>query len=317
MKKIWIKRAIIGSILIAIIAAGIGFAGYKWAKQYYYDELENAIIEQYLEGRNAICAISSDPHIFAPLNPTKCFRLILDNGDMCILGASADTIGYIYNFQRIWKDIDYQISNDDIINKLDSKEFSWFILHYRNDNSLNCAIMKKTNRGFDIIDEKIVGVGFNYLPPSATTENGKHKRMKWIDEKDFVLYKQYMNYLLNDIYNGIYFREENIVQKDKYNLITYLRYPLEGRYKGNKYYELKPDPYYRYIGANELESMTRRYGNYFHTLYGRSITAHYSIQEKGTVLEDTFLKKTSIAGVGLILAYIIFCAIMNNKKVKS
>ena len=41
MERIWIKRAIIGSTLIAIVVVGLGFASYKWAKQYYYDELEN------------------------------------------------------------------------------------------------------------------------------------------------------------------------------------------------------------------------------------------------------------------------------------
>ena len=75
MKRIWIKRAIIGSILIAIIVAGIGLAGYKWAKQYYYDELESTIINKYLEGRDAIGAISSYPRISTILNPTGCSRI--------------------------------------------------------------------------------------------------------------------------------------------------------------------------------------------------------------------------------------------------
>ena len=320
MKRIWIKRAVIGSILIAIIVVGLGFAGYKWAKQYYYDQLESTIVNRYLEGRDAIGAISSYPHISTILNPTGCSRIIKEDLDghkmVYLINSVADTVGAISSYDYKWIHMDYTILNDDIINLLDNK-YSWFIMNSASDESLNCMIMKKTNRGFDFIEEKIVGVGFNYFPQGARRNRGYSTY--WIDLKDFILYKQYVDYLTNDIYKDIFFRYEDAFENSKYQLLSHPRRSVYffGRYIGNKYYELRPDPYYKYVGASAIEGNIRNYGNYLHMLYGRSITAHYSIQERGTVLEDTFLKRTSIAGVGLILAYIIFCAIMNNKKVKS
>ncbi len=310
MEKNWIKRAIIGSILIAVVVAGLGFAGYKWAKQYYYEKLENKIVNQYLDGRDVIGAISSNFRIFSVLNPTGCFRTT-SGDDMYLLNEVSDTVGFIQEFQRVWNRMEYKISNDDIINILDNtNRYSWFVINYSADNSLNCMVMKRTNRGFDFINETIVGVGFNYFPIGTTKD--KSRPMYWIDIENFDLYKQYFNYLVSDVYKGVFFRYENPAQKDKYNLLYISKLFVE-----NEYYELKLDPYYDYIGARKVESSVRNYGNNFHVLYGRTITDHYSIQAKGTVLEDTFLKRTSIAGVGLILAYIIFCAIMNNKKVKS
>lgn len=309
MRKIWIKRAIIGSILIAIIVAGLGFAGYKWAKQYYYEQLENRIVNQYLEGRDEIGAISGKFSIFNVLNPTGYFRTSGD--DMYLLNEIADTVGFIRKHERVWYRMGYEISNDDVINILDNTNcYSWFVINHSLNNPLNCMVVKRTNRGFDFINETIVGVGFNYFPKGARKAAGSP--MFWIYMEKFDLYEQYFDYLVNDKYEDVFFRYENPSQKNKYKLLYINQLFVE-----NEYCELKLDPYYDYIGASKVESSVRNYGNNFHMLYGRTFTAHYSIQAKGTVLEDTFLKRTSIIGIVLVLTYIIFCAIMNNKKVKS
>ena len=184
-------------------------------------------------------------------------------------------------------------------------------------------VVKKTERGFDFIDEHIYGIGFKYLP-NVTTINVKETIYNASNKicSDYSLYNQYISHLLNEKYRDITIKLENVSNDRKYQLLSELRQKYaaptsEGLYFKNEYYELRPDEYYSYIGREVFEYETPSFGNNFWTLVGVSVITHYSIQEKGTVLEDTFLKKTSIAGVGLILAYIIFCAIMNNKKVKS
>lgn len=323
MRKIWIKRAIIGSILIAIIVAGLGFAGYKWAKQYYYDELENRINNLYLEGGDAIGFYAFSPEISTELYSNeyeyKNFSTIelLQKSDW-----DSSNVRQWPHLISLWgQDYDFITipETSPVYTELaDSKKFAWWITV----NPLNkFVVFKKTRRGFDFIDEHIMGIGFKFLPPCTTQNTGNlfvgNKTKKYI-YTDFFLCGEYINYLTEDKYGDVNMKR-NAIAYDK--LVEDLRRNLYranhggNLYYGNNFYELRPDK--NYLDGGNIYVDYNTYGNAYQTLYGATVTVKYSIQAKETVLEDTFLKRTSIAGICLILTYIIFCAIMNNKKVKS
>ena len=331
MKRIWIKRAIIGSILIAIIVAGLGFAGYKWAKQYYYDQLESTIVNRYLEGRDAIGACSYE------LNPsllyTSGYIYKSKRNVMGFLTNKDENVRFVDGDHFFYMEPESTIETNGLIRWLSNKEnFDYFSLFGDQDMSISSLVkpsqftfmvVKKTERGFDFIDEHIYGIGFKYLP-NVTTINVKETSYNASNKiySDYSLYNQYISHLLNEKYRDITIKLENVSNDRKYQLLSELRQKYaaptsEGLYFKNEYYELRPDEYYSYIGREVFEYETPSFGNNFWTLVGVSVITHYSIQEKGTVLENTFLKRTSIAGICLMLVYIVFCAIMNNKKVKS
>ncbi len=324
MKRIWIKRAITGSILIAIIVAGLGFAGYKWAKQYYYDELENRINNLYLDGEEAIgfynllllpgmsTELYSNEYKYTDFST---WLKLFGNGKLSELKVET------------WPDLvslngyDYEFSNIPFVNSVyyeltDSKKFAWWTSVNPIDKF---GILKKTEKGFDFIDEYIMGIGFKFLPPCKienTEYKLKHKVTitKYI-YTDFSLCEEYIDYLIEDKYSNVKMRR-NASAYDRLvkDLQKHIRGP-EIVYFGNAFYELRPDK--NYLDGGYIYANYNTYGNDYQKLYGATVTVKYSIQAKETVLEDTFLKRTSIAGICLILTYIIFCAIMNNKKVKS
>ena len=52
--QIWIIRYIIGIILLSIMGVTSYFIAYEYAWKYYYNQLENLIVDRYLEGNEAI-----------------------------------------------------------------------------------------------------------------------------------------------------------------------------------------------------------------------------------------------------------------------
>lgn len=323
MKRIWIKRAIIGSILIAIIVVGLGFAGYKWAKQYYYNELENRIENLYLEGRDAIGFYAFSPEISAKLYSNEYEYKAFSELKYDDMNSSNVRI---WPSLRILDGPDYQITrpypNPCYLELANPSNFSWWISVSPIVNPLNrFTVFEKGKKEFCFIDEYIMGIGFKFLPPNTTkTTNllGNKKIEHEYIYTDFSLCNLYINYLVGDKYKDVNMRRhagacDKLTEDLRQN--TYRANNGGNLYYGNNFYELRPDK--NYLDGGNIYVDYNTYGNAYQTLYGATVTVKYSIQAKGTVLENTFLKRTSIAGVGLILAYIIFCAIMNNKKMKS
>ena len=317
MKRIWIKRAITGSILIAIIVVGLGFAGYKWAKQYYYDELENRIENLYLEGRDAIGFYAFSPEISAKLYSNE-----YEYKSVSELKYDDSSNVRTWPSLRILNGPDYQIThpypNPCYLELANSSNFSWWISIDRpSDPLIKFTVFLKEKKDYCFIDECIMGIGFQFLPPNIIKTTNFLGEYIYI-YKDFSLYNSYINYLVRDKYEDINMRRNagacnRLIGDLRQN--TYSANRGGELYFGNEFYELRP--YANYLDGGNIYVDYNTYGNAYQKLYGATVTVKYSIQAKGTVLEDTFLKRTSIAGVGLILAYIIFCTIMNNKKVKS
>lgn len=257
MRKIWIKRAIIGSILIAIIVAGLGFAGYKWAKQYYYDELENRINNLYLEGEDAIgfynllllpgmsTELYSNEYKYTNFST---WMKLFENGKLGELKV------------KTWPDLvslngyDYEFSNIPFVNSVyyelaDSKKFAWWTSVNPIDKF---GILKKTEKGFDFIDEYIMGIGFKFLPPCEIKNTEfKLKHKTTITEyiyTDFYLCEEYIDYLIEDKYGNVKMRR-NVNAYDR--LVKDLQKYIRGSkiiYFGNDFYELRPDKNYLYGG---------------------------------------------------------------------
>lgn len=321
MERIWIKRAIIGSTLIAIVVAGLGFASYKWAKQYYYDELENQIEDLYLEGKDAIGFYDFSSQISTELYSNEYQYTYIDYMDLLENKKHLDpnVRGWPSNLVSLYGQ-DYTIlasagifTNPIYTELANSEKFAWWIAV----NPLNkFVILKKTKQGFDFIDEYIMGIGFKYLPPCTThTDNLLIKTTRRI-YTDFSLCGEYIDYLKTDKYGDVSMRRsasahDKLVEDLRQNISRHNHGRL---YFGNGFYELRPD--YNYLDRTNVYAGYNTYGNAYRTLYSATVTVKYSIQEIGTVLEDVFFKRTSVIGICLILVYIVFC-VMNNRKLNS
>lgn len=186
---------------------------------------------------------------------------------------------------------------------------------------------KKTKRGFDIIEEKIFGIGFNYdisnNPLFVQKEFSKFPKIKTdsknydIDSDEynytehtylinFDLCKNYINYLSNEKYSNTKFQQT-------YNNLMELRMKSsaptpEDMYFNNEFYVLRPDPFYE-----NCSQSINKYGNDFNTLYGITTTIKYTILPKNKKL-DYLLENTYI--VVLISLISIWAIYSLRKKIK-
>lgn len=297
----WIIRYIIGIILLSIVGVASYFIAYDYARKYYYDQLENLIVDRYLEGNNAIGAYSYNIDKETTLNPpgkytNDTYLLLTDSSYKKIPNG-----GYINMFPE------GTFNNIHIINTLsDEDKYKWWAA----TDFLNCMIIKKTEEGFDFINEGMIGIGFNLLwfPTAVETSKDFFGREEY-HLKDFSLCEQYVNELLSDKYRDIIFKHES--DNRKYNLLQELRmkYAAVGGslYFGNLFFELRPNKYYEYIGDHTMYQRISTFGNDYNTLFVTTVTAHYSIQECGDELKAHIQKYVTLALVFVLLVFSGYC----------
>ncbi len=314
MNRKWIKRAIIGSLLITMVVAGLGFAAYKWAKQYYYEQLENLIVDRYLEGEDAIGAYAFSPEISTTLYSNEYkyqhINMLQVIEEKIELDANAkdwpsDLIslrGEEYSIMNLGRFI------NPIYGELaDCNKFAWWI----SVNPLNkFMVVKKTRKGFEFIDEYIMGIGFKYLPPCSTKTTKLFNKSEVVHTySDFSLCGEYINYLIDDKYKDVYLKRNanvhDILEKDL-RLNTWRANHEGGNlYFGNGFYELRPD--YNYLDKGNVYTSYNTYGNNYYSLYNATVTVKYSIQECKGILEDLVLNVTlGVMGIFIII-YLVYC----------
>ncbi len=322
-RKQWIVGFIKTSICIIIGFGVLGFIVYKWSKNYYYNQLEDSIVYRYLENKNAIGTYSFDMKMSPELNPSG--YTYTNDLNAYLTQSAGEELKRTPSGAGIDYDFEYIFDNSGVINKLsDAKVFKWFTAY--GFSPLKCMIIKKTNRGFDFIDKKIIGIGFTTDLPNSSLEEKVFKytppdsllgksifhqphETKTVYYTDLNLYNQYINNLLDEEYNDIYWRQDS--DNKKYNLLSGLRQKQivsgdQSLYFGNEFYELKTDKYYTYIGSGEITRNINTFGNQFWTLYSSTTTVHYSIQERANILECLILKITIYTCLSIILIYAIF-----------
>lgn len=308
LRKKWIKNFMVGSVVLAISCAVIGYFSFCYAQRYYFNQLENLIIDKYMKGNNEIGVYSFDMrNQRISLNlPGK----YSNNVQESLTGRCKMLPGNVRGSEMKSEYIIWTMPIIDILAN-ESKYQCWAGTEY-----LNFMVVKKTKRGFDFIDEYMVGIGFTYnafMTPGCETEiqpNGWETKYYLKKPK---LCEQYINYLLSEKYVGASF------DADKDMLLELrMKYGISGNdslYFGNSFYKLCPDYYYDDDTPCQISNST--YGHAFHELHALTATVHYSIQKRGNALEDLFLKIFISVFSILYLIYGGYCTIKyHNQKSK-
>lgn len=296
-QRAWITRYIIGVILLSITGVVSYFIVYDYARKYYYNQLEDLIVNRYLEGNEAIGAYSYSTPTKVQLNPPgKYSGAVYDY----LAGTHKMMPDRTRYFNMFPEGTFYNMNIIDILS--DETKYKW----WAGTDFLECIIIKKTKEGFDFINEGIVGIGFNLLwfPTDVETTTNTFGEQEYY-LKDFSLCNQYVNDLLSNKYRNIKIKRDS--DNKKYYLLEELRmkYAVSGNkslYFGNRFFELRPNQYFEYIGDGIMRQQTSTFGNTYNNLYVTTVTTHYSIQECGDELKNTIFKYVAISfGITIIV----------------
>lgn len=327
MNKI-IFKILIGSLLIAIIILWGGQQFYHMKQIKYRQQLENTINDKYLEGKNSIGAFYYDK---LENDSTSVYKVSNYNFNLLPwLNAGVSTVSF-------WGGQNFDHANT-IMKVLQSREYEWYDFD-------NCAtidkpfmvIVKKTDRGYDIIGEYILGIGLTRSYPSCliTKTSFKSNLGKLSNNKEVVTYhykiktnmiNSYINSLFENKYSDITIRneitrEENGIERNiKMDMLDGLvmkgACPADSSlfFRVNKYFELKFDNEFTTIGSYPIVWQIGSYGNYTQTVFTSTVTMHYSIQENEGVLEDECKNKVIIFLLVIEFFYILSSIIVFRKK---
>jgi hypothetical protein len=323
MKKIMI---LIGSLLIAVVVFFCGWQHYRFKKEEYRQQLEYTINGRYLERKNTIGAFYYYDNVLRK-NLIE-IRKVSD--------YSFDEPSWMYGdcvsfFGGLLSD------HSSVIRKmLTSGEYKWFDFSNCETTYPFMIIVKKTNFGYDIIGEYILGIGLKYsYPDYLIYETPYESFLKFLNTQDFVTYKyeiesdmidSYINFLFDEKYKGITIRNEitrdnngikrNIKLDMLENLVMKASCPGDSSlfFRVNKYFELKEDDNFTSMGSSPIVWQTGTYGNRVHTIFTKTVTIHYSIQENEGLLWSEY--KIRIAVIILILEGLYFFILIMIYKIK-
>lgn len=317
-------RFFVGALTILFFIASIGYINYLSAKELYFDELKSTIENKYLEGQNEIGA----------------YDLLMKDITLYKVSTINDPIGAMLSVSGFgwWGGLS-QFSNRNIISLVNAKEnnYEWVNLNLGGSGSPFLVVLKKTERGYDLIGEYIVGIGIKYGFPKVFVKSYYPTDGNDLFSIDVApnLAQDYVNYLFDDKYRNCLIRNErenniNFISLDEFGrsgenpklrmleeLVVKMSCKIDESlfFRTNKYFELKLDDYYTEIGSGTVVWDDNTYGNDIQNLFTRTVTIHYSIQENKGVLEDEYMNKYFIIALVCLLFYLLVVFILN-KKVK-
>ena len=310
--KKWIKYFIIGLILLSGICFVSYHIAYNLAKEFYFNQLENLIVDRYLDGNESIGIYSYNTDGKTTLNYpgkyTEDWNLYLEY-PYTYKPMPIRCGGFVNRYPE------GTFYNTDILNTLSDKtKYSW----WAGTDFLKCMIVKKTIEGFDFINERMIGIGFNFIWFPRDVEV---KKIEWpfgdrkIEQeklilKDLSLCKQYVSNLLSSKYSEIPIRMD--LNDRKYNMLMDLRQktvPMtQSPYFNNQYFELRPNFKYSYRGDGVITQSISTFGNEYNHLYVSTVTTHYSIQERGNELKNMIIEIIIGVFALMVIVYGGFCA---------
>lgn len=315
-----IAKFLIGAIVILMAVFGIGYVSYLSAKDKYFNELKNTIDNKYLEGKQEIGA----------------YDLRINEVTLYEVSCIGDFLGEMLAVQRscFWEGAG-MFDNGHMMSLVNSKKnnYEWINLKLGRFGPF-LVIVKKTDRGYDLIGEYITGIGIKYGFPLVLFNSVEEKTGSVSLTPNMA--SEYVDYLFNQKYKNCLIRTE---RETKFNH-TYYTDEFGSRhdnpkkelleelvtkrlcksdeslfFRTNKYFELKYDNYYAEIGSGIFTWEDSTYGNDVQNLFTKTVTLHYSIQENKGILEKEYLNRFSIIALGCIILYAIFI-ILTNKRMK-
>ena len=303
MRRI-IFSGLIGAVAVAIVLAFAGLQYYNHKNEEYRQELENTINNYYLEGRDAIIA----PQGILFQDYLRDSIIVSSISDLL---DTTNIINHLLNRSYIdrysgWFSLLEHPEYANIPNILKSGKYKWWH-ESRYDDTPFMIIVKKTSRGYDIIREHILGVGFttDHFIPQTKKSSGRYSHMA----KTGII-NQYVSDLYENKYPNIKvcnypLQHSTDLNNPKFTMLN----ALINNFRVNKYYELKLDDGYTTMGDSPAIYQTGSFGNYFQTVFTCTKTSHYSIQENEGVLKKECTHKLLLLLAGLELINIVIVII--------
>ena len=327
MKKA-VSKILIGALLIAVIVLCGGWQYLSTKRKEYRLQLENTINNKYLEGEDTIGA-----YYYNNLHndSTEIYK---------VADFSFDQLSWMLVSRTSMWGGQYFDNTEIIIKMMRSGIYKWY--DFRNCTTISnpfMIIVKRTNRGYDIIGEYILGIGLTNLYPDyfITQKSFKFNWGKLSKNKEDVFYSykikadminSYFEYLKNNKYKGITIRNEvirdyNSIERNiKFDMLNNLVMkgvcPQDSSlyFRVNKYFELKFDDDFIDMGAHPIIGETSSYGNDVHTVFTRTVTMHYSIQENENILETEYKGKVILWIIVLEVIYLLLSVAILKKNNK-
>lgn len=307
MRRI-IFTGLIGAVVIAIVLAFAGLQYYNRKDREYRQQLENTINDYYLEGRDAI--IAPQGRWFRDYLKDSIMVLLvselLDTTSISLLpNLSLPKHSYLDHYSG-WFTLLEHPEYANIPNILKSGKYKWWH-ESRYDSTPFMIIAKKTDRGYDIIRENILGIGF-------TTDHFIHQTKDSYGWYSLGAKTNIINQYVSDLYENKYPnikvcdyppQDSRDLNNPKFTMFE----TLINSFRVNKYYELKFDDRYTTMGASPAIYQTGSFGNYFQTIFTCTKTSHYSIQENEGVLKKECAHKLLLLLAGLELINMVITLI--------
>lgn len=302
---------VVGAILIVVITLFGGHLYYNVQQKKYKQDLENVINDKYLEGRNAIGALRyRDKRESEPIGKAS---------DYFLEGIIPPLLNEDKRIEVSWGGarFDYTAQIRKVIGK-----YEWWCDSYSNSYVPYLLIIKKTDRGYDLIGENIIGIGITSSYPKSLITHEQFTVKGLLNRNmvfhhyttKFNLVDSYISHLKMNKYSDITIRDEtkqdglttNYIKMDLLNNLVHKDgCPKDSslNFRTNKYFELKVDDDISSMGVLPITGQIGTYGNQYITIFTNTITMHYSIQENIGYLEEECKKMTYYALFVLELIY--------------
>lgn len=300
---------VVGAVLIVVITLFGGHLYYNVQQKKYKQDLENVINDKYLEGRNAIGALRyREKRESEPIRKASvCFPEVITNPI------------FDKRIEVSWGDVVFDCTAQ--IRKCIGK-YEWWCDSYSNLSIPYLLIIKKTDRGYDLIGENIIGIGITSSYPKSLITH-EQSTVKGLSNENIVFHNyttkfnlvdSYISHLKMNKYSDITIRDEikqdglttKYIKMDLLNNLVHKSWcPKDSslNFRTNKYFELKVDDDISSMGVLPITGQIGTYGNQFITIFTNTITMHYSIQENIGYLEQECKKMTYYALFVLELIY--------------
>lgn len=304
MRRI-IFTGLIGAVVIAMVLAFAGLQYYNRKNDEYRQELENTINDYYLEGRDAIIA-PEGRRLRDYLKDSTMVRLVSKLLDTTRIISSIPNPSYLdlhySDYVLLFEHPEYA----NMPNILKSGKYKWWH-ESPYDSTPFMIIAKKTDRGYDIIREYILAIGF-------TTDLFIDKNSSYLNGYGYKAKTNIVTQYVSDLYENKYpnikvcdypLQHSRDLNNPKFTMFN----ALINNFRVNKYYELKLDDRYTTMGASPAIYQTGSFGNYFQTVFTCTKTGHYSIQEDDGVLKKECAHKLLLLLAGLELINMVIVII--------
>lgn len=318
------KHVIAPAIIVAFIVAIIGAISFFIHRDMLENQLRDDLNNRILESRMEIGALNTAT---TTKNSIEAFKvkstLNVTNTDPFFQKFDlplTSTWGGVFNFME----------NEICVECLDLSQSEFFAKISHNYGHPALIVLKQENGRYTLYGEQPVAIIISKIgAPFLVTEKNADSILgpdNIINLK--VIEDNLYSYLMNEKYPDCKFRydlslsDNGFYVTKKYEMLDSLQVKKSVSvgnslyYRVNKYFELKLDDYYSYIGGGPVTSYVSWYGNNMYKLYYRTYECHFVIKENPNVLLDEYLEIFGIIGGIVVFITLAVCYYRYNKLIE-